>query len=501
MKNVSKKLYYLFLAIIFQTFSITAMRLYLNLFKDHKSHPYIITGVYFMSYLFFIIIFYLSLPKKKKNDLSDSDNIFRKRANSIKLYKRNSIITIEEVKKNKKRNSIIRNDKSDLCNQFSDVYCIKNEVIYPSIFLSIGQGINIYTLGKINVALFLMINGNILISLFRIMKSRTVSKIKPNKVVSGVFITFSILAFIAYHLFVSVYKINHLFFILFTFLASILVCISKYYNFSTIHRYNIDFISSNIKVSEKTESKEEILIDNEDEIYENNKNNHIINSINYIDEESNIQKEEDNISTGSSSNNSDNNEENKKNTKNKINQYFSYEKIIFYEGALCFCFWVIIIFILSFIKCPENNYSFFKIFICNNCTTMSGYETFFNSKELIIFNNVQYKNELIKYIYEYPLCSIIFIIIIIITQFFHHFSFEKIFQGKYKTKLVLLLYPIVSSIILGLEVVLKKYAEEDSFLEQILTNNIYPSEIILCIALFIGSILSYIRIFEIKCKK
>ena len=102
MKNLAKKLYYLFLTVIFQTFSISAIKLYLNLFKDHKSHPYIITGIYFISYLLFIIVFYFSLPKKKKNDLSDSDNIFRKRANSLKLYRRNCIITIEEDKKNKK---------------------------------------------------------------------------------------------------------------------------------------------------------------------------------------------------------------------------------------------------------------------------------------------------------------------------------------------------------------------------------------------------------------
>lgn len=455
-----------------------------------------------MSYLLFIIIFYLSLPKKKKRNLSDSENIFRKRANSIKLYKRNSIITLEIDIKNEQRNSIIQNNKSDFCNHCANIYFLKNEVIYPSILLSIGQGINIYTLGKINVPLFIMINGNTLICLFRIMKSREIKKIKPNKVVSGVFVTFSILAFIIYHLCISVIEIKYLFFILFTFFAAIMVCSAKYYNFRTIHKYNLDFISSNITISEKNENKEEILIDNEieeDKIKSNN--NFVINSINNIDEESNIQKEEDNISTGSSSNNSDNNDENKKNSKNKINSYFSYEKIIFYEGALCLGFWSLIIFIFSFIKCPENNYSIFKNYICNNCTTMSGYETFFSSKELIIFNNVQYKNELVKYIYEYPLCTIIFIIIIIITQFFHHFSFEKIFQGKYKTKLVLILYPIVSGIIIGLESLGKNYSDADSFLEQIFPKNIYPSEIILCLALFIGSILSYIKIFEIKCKK
>jgi hypothetical protein len=102
MKNIAKKLYYLFLTIIFQTISISSMRIYLTLFKDHKSHPYIITGIYFISYLLFVIIYYFNLPKKKRNNSSDSDSSLRKRANSIKLYKRNSIITVEEDKKIKK---------------------------------------------------------------------------------------------------------------------------------------------------------------------------------------------------------------------------------------------------------------------------------------------------------------------------------------------------------------------------------------------------------------
>ena len=217
-----------------------------------------------------------------------------------------------------------------------------------------------------------------------------------------------------------------------------------------------------------------------------------------------VEDKEDNISTGSSSSNDsdhaiDKNIKKKKNKQN--NSYFSYEKIIFYEGVLCFGFWTIIIFIFSFIKCPETNYSLFKIFICNNCTTMSGYETFFNSKEMIIFNNVQYKNELIKYIYNYPICTIIFIIIIIITEFFYHFSFEKIFQGKYKTKLVIILHPIVSLIIFGIECLGKYYSEADSFLENILPNNINISEQILCLCLFLGSIVSYLKIFDFKCKK
>ena len=490
MKNIAKKLYYLFLTILFQTISISATRLYLNLFKDHKSHPYIITGVYFISYLLFIIIFYFSLPKKKKNESFVSENIFRKRANSLKLYKRNSILTIEEDKRYKK-------NKNKFQSNCPNVYCIKNEVIYPSILLSIGQGINIYTLGKIDATLFLMINGSILISLFRILKSKGISKIKPNKVISAVIEVFSILIFIIYNLCISGLESSYLFFTLFTFFASVIICFAKYYNFKTIHRYNIDFISNTIKI-DKEENKEEILIENNEENNEPINNNGIINSINMVEDK------EDNISTGSSSSNGSDgvNDKKIKKKKNKhIDSYFSYEKIIFYEGVLCFGFWTIIIFIFSFIKCPETNYSLFKIFICNNCTTMSGYETFFNSKEMIIFNNVQYKNELIKYIYNYPICTIIFIIIIIITEFFYHFSFEKLFQGKYKTKLVIILNPIVSLIIFGIECLGKNYSETDSFLENILPNNINISEQILCLCLFLGSIVSYLKIFDFKCKK
>ena len=119
---------------------------------------------------------------------------------------------------------------------------------------------------------------------------------------------------------------------------------------------------------------------------------------------------------------------------------------------------------------------------------------------MILFNNIQYKSKLVKYIYDYPLCSIFFIIIIIVTEFFSHFSFQKIFIGKYKTKLVVLVSPIVSSIIFGIGYFGKKYSNVDPFLEQIVPNIITPSEIILCISLFLGSIVTYLRIFELNCK-
>ena len=141
MRDAAKKFYYFILTIIFYTISICSSRLYLKMFRDHKSHPYILTGIYFISYLLFIIIFYLNLPKKKKNDLLESNNIFRKRVNSIKLYKRNSIITLEEHKKQIKR-------KKKFANICQEVYCVKNEVIHPSILFSISQGINIYTHGE-----------------------------------------------------------------------------------------------------------------------------------------------------------------------------------------------------------------------------------------------------------------------------------------------------------------------------------------------------------------
>ena len=273
--------------------------------------------------------------------------------------------------------------------------------------------------------------------------------------------------------------------------------LAKYYNYNTIHRYSIDFISNNITIGDKGDAKEEILIENSDYIENSNKKSDEINSINSAEDI-------DINSTGSSLNNSIENsssQKTKKKKKKKKNQYFSYEKIVFYEGVLCFFFWLLLIFIISFIKCPENNRSIFKVFVCNNCTTMSGYETFFNSKELIIFNNVQYKNELIKYIYNYPICTIIFIIIIIITEFFYHFSFEKIFQGKYKTKLVLILNPIVALVVFGLRILGKKFSDVDSFVEKILPENLNISELILCIALFIGSIVSYLKICDFKCIK
>ena len=65
MKNASKKFYYLFLSIIFQTLSVLSMKFYLSLFKDEKSHPYILTTVYFVTYLLFIIIFILAFQRKK----------------------------------------------------------------------------------------------------------------------------------------------------------------------------------------------------------------------------------------------------------------------------------------------------------------------------------------------------------------------------------------------------------------------------------------------------
>ena len=119
---------------------------------------------------------------------------------------------------------------------------------------------------------------------------------------------------------------------------------------------------------------------------------------------------------------------------------------------------------------------------------------------MIIFNNMQYKNKIVQYIYDYPLCSIIFILIIIVTEFFYHFSFQKIFQGKYKTKLIVLLNPIVSLIIFGIGYLGKKYSNSDSFLDQIVPNIITPSELIVCLCLLLGSIVTFLRIFELNCK-
>ena len=117
MKNVSSKIYYLFLSVIFKTISVISMKLYLGLFRDQKSHPYILTAIYFITYLLFIIIFYSGIPKKKKenqkNNLPNSIKVFRKRVNSIKLYKRSSIITIDvnEEKKQKHENKVDQNKR------------------------------------------------------------------------------------------------------------------------------------------------------------------------------------------------------------------------------------------------------------------------------------------------------------------------------------------------------------------------------------------------------
>ncbi len=495
MKNVSKKLYYFFLSVFFQTSSVLTMKFYLSLFKDQKSHPYILTALYFIPYLLFIIIFYSGIPKKKpenkKSNLPKSITIFRKRVNSIKLYKRKSIITIDvkDEKKSKLKNN--NEENKEICNNCPNYYCIKNEVIYPSILFIFGYGINIYTLGKINIILHQMLKGSIIICLFRLLKSKGIAKIKPNKVLAGIIDIFSILGFIVYHLFVSGFEISYLFCILFSFFSSMIICWAKFYNFKTIRRYSINFISNNIKIGEIKEKKENLI----------EKNNYYENGINNVDDEENNDNEnsndDDSNSNGGSSDENDNNNANKKKKNN--NHYFSYDKIIFYEGVICFIFWLIFIFITSFIKCPDNKDSFIKIFICNNCTSVSGIESFFKSKEMIIFSNEHYKNKVVQYIYKYPLCSIFFIIILIFTQFFNHFSFQKIFQGKYKTKLVVLLNPTVSFIIFGIEYLGKKYSDIDNILDQIVPNIITPSELIVCLSLFLGSIVTYLRIFELNC--
>ena len=494
MKNTAKKIYYLFLSVIFQTLSVSSMKLYLGLFKAQKSHPYILTAIYFITYLLFIIIFYSGIPKKKKDNISNlpkSIKVFRKRVNSIKLYKKNSIITIDaNEEKLEKKNNKETDDKNDTCNNCKKFYFIENEVLYPSILLTIGHGINIYTLGKIDIILHQMMNGSVLICLFRLLKSKEITKIKPNKVVAGVIDIFSVLGFIVYQLYSSQFEISYLFFTLISFFSSAIICCAKYYNFKTIHRYSINFISNNISIGEKKIDKEEYLIEKID------CKNGINNTDDNDDNNENSNSNEDTNSNGGSSEENDNSNKKKKNN----NHYFSYEKIIFYEGAVCFCFWFVFVFISSFIKCPENRDSFIRIFVCNNCTTVTGYESFFNSKEMIIFNNFQYKNKIVQFIYNYPLCTIIFVLIIIVTEFFAHFSFQKIFQGKYKTKLIVLLNPIVSLILFGIGYFGKKYSNADSFLDQISPNVITPSELIVCLSLFLGSIVTYLRIFDLNCK-
>ena len=469
MINLSSKVYYLFLSIIFQTISTLSIKCYLNLFKNEKSHPYILTVIYFTTYLLFIIIYYSNVPKsnkKKKKNLPGAVNNFRNRIKLIKLYKTTNIITVE--------NNI--NNKAEKCNKCRNNYFFKNEILYPSLLLILGHGINIYTLNKLNVILHLMMNGSILICQFRLMKSKEITKIKPNKLIAAIIDVFSIICFIIYLLFMQEVPISYLFCILLALLSSIIIAGAKYYNYNTIHRYSINFIRNNIKIGEKSDNLlEKQSINNSEDI-------EIINNENEEKEnETDNETEKDNIK------------------ENKINNYFSYEKIIFYEGILCFSFWAVIVLVSSFIKCPEDKNSFIRLFICNNCTSISGYETFFDSKEMIIFNNIEYKNEIVKYIYNYPLCSLIFIVIILVTEFFSHFSFQKIFQGKYKTKLIILKDPIIAIIIFGIGYFGNNFSNSDSFLNQILPNITY-SELIVCLSLFLGTIVTYLRLFEINCR-
>lgn len=62
-----------------------------------------------------------------------------------------------------------------------------------------------------------MINGSILICLFRIMKTGKISKIKLNKILSLVIVVISILAFVIYNLCFPDLDFSYLFFILLTF--------------------------------------------------------------------------------------------------------------------------------------------------------------------------------------------------------------------------------------------------------------------------------------------
>lgn len=256
-----------------------------------------------------------------------------------------------------------------------------------------------------------------------------------------------------------------------------------------MHRYGINFISNKCIIGGKNENNGEYLIEKF-----NNSNFSI--GINNIDNEENENEEEKNNNSSSEDNDNINNKINNTCKKN----YFSYEKLIFYEGIICFAFWFLFVFFSSFIKCPENNESFSKMFFCNNCTTMSGYESFFNSKEMIVYNNFKYKSEIVQFIINHPLITtFIFIIIIIVTEFLEHFSFHKIFLGKYKTKLIILISPLVSLLLFVIGYLFKKYLNTDSFFDQVLPNIITSSEIIVCISLFVASILSYLRICELNC--
>ena len=115
-------------------------------------------------------------------------------------------------------------ENKGICDNCPNYYCIKNEIIYPFVLLVIRHGINIYTLGKINVILHQRINGSVIICFFRLIKCKEIAKIKSNKVFVVITEVLSILSFITYHLYVSGVEISYLFLVIFSYFSSMIIC-------------------------------------------------------------------------------------------------------------------------------------------------------------------------------------------------------------------------------------------------------------------------------------
>jgi hypothetical protein len=254
----------------------------------------------------------LNIPKNKNDN---QKNNLSKSFLDINLYKKNGIITIDVSDEKNKKNINGDNSKDKICKICPNYYFFKKEVIYPSIFFIFGVGLNIYSLGKINILLHQMIYGSAIICLFRVLKCKEIAKIRPNKVVACIFIILAIIIFIVFQCFFSDYETSQLFLILISLFSSGLICYAKYYNYKTMHRYGINFISNKCIIGGKNENNGEYLIEKF-----NNSNFSI--GINNIDNEENENEEEKNNNSSSEDNDNINNKINNTCKKN----YFSYVK-------------------------------------------------------------------------------------------------------------------------------------------------------------------------------
>lgn len=510
MKDIFKTNFYLICAVIFQTLSTLSIKLFLNIFKNSKRHPYIITCIYFITYLLFSIKYFYEIPHKappSKVDTKENNNIIstsineeedekpRQRRQSINLYKRRNIITINSKKKNDSLpddNSIKKN-----CGTIKHSYCWKREIFFPSLLLGIGYGINIYTLGKINIILYQVMQSCVIICQFKILKTKEIYNINPQKVAGSIIVVMSVLGFLIYHLIKSDYEISYLFFVLFNFLSDIGIGFGKFYNYYTIERHSLNFI---ILTRRSFKEKEGRLYGDDEEEEEENESEDI---------NKNIKEKKNNDSDL----NTDDIEEDEY-------EYYCYERIVFYEGILCFFSWLLLVVSLSFVKCPSipiassspssysnnnNNNTFInnfyltiiKEFVCNNCTTVSGYESFFDNYEMTIIDNFksEKKNETFQKILKFPIFSILFIIIFVVSEFFNHVSFQNVFYGKYKTKCILMLTPIVAGILWVATYYIKKMSlKENNFFYHLQLETINLSEIVSCGFMILGTFVAYIKI-------